>query len=242
MNATSTKLKYEVCENKKTGLPVIIVAAGSSSRMQGIDKMFLEVAGVPVIARTLSAFERSPDISKIILVTREESVNKMQLIAEKYMITKLSDIVTGADTRHGSVIRGLERLAAEEDKALVSDGARMFVTPRMISDCAQALAVHDGCLCAVKVSDTVKKVENGKVAATLDRSPLYLAQTPQGITVSLYRKAAAESDAADFTDDAAVLEAGGYDVIVVDGDLTNIKITTPQDIALAEAYLRRGNL
>ena len=190
MEITSPKLEFTVCQSNDCAVPVIIVAAGTSSRMNGADKQFLEIAGMPVIARTLLNFERSSYISRIILVTREESVNKMQLIADKYFISKLTDIVEGGDTRGQSVFKGISRLKSSENKVLISDGARPFVTDRMIADCVNALKEHDGCLCAVKVSDTVKDVQNGIVKGTLDRSNLYLAQTPQGITVSLYKKAA----------------------------------------------------
>lgn len=238
MNVTAFKLEYEVCKNEECKMPVIIVAAGSSSRMNGIDKQLMKVAGIPVIARTLLAFERSGCISEIILVTREESVLDMQKIAEEYNITKLSDITVGGATRQESVMRGLERLAEGVDKVLVSDGARMLVSQKLISRCAAALNTHDGCLCAVKVNDTVKEVVCGRVSKTVDRTSLYLAQTPQGITVSLYKKAAGEHDISTFTDDASVLEAGGCDVAVVEGDIRNIKITTPDDIKLAELYLK----
>ena len=236
METTSCKLDYSVCENKNTdALPVIVVAAGNSSRM-GVDKQFINVAGVPVIARALLNFERSPDISRIILVTREQSIPNMQLIAEKYFISKLSDTVKGGDTREDSVACGIERLKADEEKVLVSDGARIFVTQKMISDCVNALKEHDGCLCAVKVQDTVKSVDGGRVNSTLDRNGLYLAQTPQGITVSIYKKAMEKADISAFTDDASVLESAGADVVIVEGDKRNIKITTPEDVALAELF------
>ena len=240
MKVTAFKLEYEVCETANNRIPVVIVAAGSSVRMNGIDKQLVDVAGIPAIARTLLAFERSAYISRIILVTREQSVLSMQHIADKYAISKLSDIVTGGKTRQESVLKGLERLDKSEDKVLVTDGARILVSERLISDCVKALAVHDGCLCALKVNDTVKEVCEGKVAKTVDRTPLYLAQTPQGITVSLYKKAASEHDISAFTDDASVLEAGGCDVAIVEGDVRNIKITTPEDIRLAEIYLKEG--
>lgn len=238
METVSPKLEFTVCENHKGGIPVIIVAAGSSSRMNGEDKQFLDIAGVPLIARTLLAFERSPDISKIILVTREQSVNRMQLICEKYLISKLSDITVGGGTRGESVLCGIKRLDKSEEKVLISDGARPFVTQRMISDCVVALKTYDGCLCAVKVNDTVKDVRDGKVKSTVDRTGLYLAQTPQGITVSRYIEALGNCSAAGFTDDAAVLETVGADIKIVDGDVKNIKITTKDDIALAEFFCK----
>lgn len=238
MHLTSTKLDYSVCKTDSGGIPVIIVAAGSSTRMEGADKQLITIAGIPVIARALMNFERSPLISRIILVTREQSIKEMQLIAEKYLITKISDIVKGGDTRGQSVLCGIERLSADENKALISDGARIFVTERMIEDCVAALKCHDGCLTAVKVHDTVKSVFEGKVNKTVDRNGLYLAQTPQGITVSLYKKAIENADISSFTDDASVLESIGADVVVVEGDRRNIKITTPDDIALAKMLAR----
>ncbi|MBO4693296.1 MAG: 2-C-methyl-D-erythritol 4-phosphate cytidylyltransferase [Clostridia bacterium] len=238
MISTKPKLNYSVCDDSNNGIPVIIVAAGESHRMNGIDKQLLNIAGIPVIARTLLCFERSDDISRIILVTREQSVKEMQLIAEKYMIGKLSDIVIGADTRQKSVLSGLERLKKDEDKILISDGARAFVTKKLISDCVTAIREHDGCVAAIKVTDTVKNVSSGRVEGTIDRTSLYLAQTPQGITVSLYKKVLEGSDNLSFTDDASVLEAGNCDVVTVSGDIRNIKITTPDDIKIAEVFAK----
>ena len=238
METTAPKLDYSVCDTmSRDALPVIIVAAGNSTRM-GEDKQFMTVSGVPVIAKTLMAFERSPYISRIILVTKQESIQKMQLIAEKYYISKLTDIIKGGESRGQSVACGIERLTEKEKKALVSDGARMFVTPRIIASCAEALKEHDGCLCAIKVQDTVKSVEGEKVKTTVDRSGLYLAQTPQGITVSIYKKAMASADISEFTDDASVLESQGADVVIVPGDRRNIKITTPEDLKLAQLLAR----
>lgn len=241
MNITSAKLSYSVCkQDNDEAIPVIIVAAGSSARMGGCDKQLINISGIPVIARTLLQFEKSPDISRIILVTRKSSIIEIQQIAEKYLISKLSDIAEGGQTRQQSVLCGIARLGENENKVLVSDGARMFVTNRMIHDCVTALKEHDGCLCAVKVNDTVKSAENGKVTGTVDRSNLYLAQTPQGITVNLYKEAAEGADIEKLTDDASVLESKGFDVVIVDGDTKNIKITTPEDIKLAEMYIKEN--
>ncbi len=237
-NTKTSELAFELVPEQTGGIPVIVAAAGSSSRMQGINKQLLNLAGIPVIIRTLKAFERSRDISKIILVTREDSIVQMQLLCEKYMISKLTDIVSGGDDRHASVLCGMARLSPDEDKVLIQDGARPFVSERMISDCVRALDTADGSLCAVKINDTVKKsAAGGTVESTLDRSMLYAAQTPQGVHVSLYKKALGQAGDCCFTDDASVLEAGGYKVALVEGGAQNIKITTKADIALAEALL-----
>ena len=239
MDTLTSKLEYTVSESKNSAIPVIVVAAGSSSRMGGLDKLFATVGGMPVIARTLLRFERSPYISRIILVSREDGIINMQLICEKYFITKLADIVAGGSTRQESVMCGINRLNTSEDKVLISDGARPFVTERIIEDCVETLNKHDGCLTAIKVNDTVKSVDDSRVRATVDRSKLYLAQTPQGITVSVYKEALKKGDFL-FTDDVSVLETVGADISVVEGDYKNIKITTPKDLELAEVFVKEN--
>lgn len=244
MEATAVKLEYDICESAKGGIPAIIVAAGSCTRMNGINKQLLELDGIPVIVRTLKAFEGSPEISRIILVTRKESIVTLQSLADKYMISKLTDICEGGSDRHSSVLCGMERLTADEKKVLIQDGARPFCTAQMIADAAGALKDYDGSLCAVKISDTVKlAASDGTVTGTLDRSMLYSAQTPQGVDVALYKEASAKSeDRSGFTDDASVLESAGHTVKIVEGSPSNIKITTRDDIPLAEAILRRLSL
>lgn len=240
MNSTELKLQYNICESSNTGIPVIIVAAGRSTRMNGINKQFMHILNVPVIARTLMAFERSTDISKIIVVTSSDSISQIQLICEKYMINKLTDIVCGGKTRHESVMNGIGRLDNSDAKVLIHDGARPFINTNTISKVVEALNSFDAALCVCKINDTVKKIsDNGIVVSTIDRSMLYGAQTPQGVDVSKY-KSACESvvDVDSFTDDASVMEAAGYSVKAIIGSSRNIKITTPDDIAIAEALVK----
>ena len=233
------QLSYSVSYDNISAVPVIIVAAGASNRMGGINKQTMVICDMPVIARTLSAFQKSPYISKIILVTREEDIFLMQGICNKYGINKISDIVSGGSNRHASVLCGMERLDISDKTVLIHDGARPFVNDDMIYDAISALSQYDGSLCAIKVNDTVKSAaEDVTVEKTIDRASLYLAQTPQGVWVEKYKKA---SEAlGDFTDDASVLEAAGYRVKIVNGDKRNIKITTPDDIPLAEAMIKGG--
>lgn len=240
MNKTDIKLQYNICEDKDAALPVIIVAAGSSTRMKGINKQFMHVLGVPVIARTLMAFERCADISKIILVTSSDSIPDMQLICEKYMINKITDIIAGGDNRHQSVMKGIERLDKNDLKVLIHDGARPFIDTATISAVACALENFDAALCVSKINDTVKKVtEDGSVLSTVDRSMLYAAQTPQGVDVGKYKNACNSlANVEELTDDASVMEAAGYSVKAVIGSGRNIKITTPDDIAIAEALVK----
>lgn len=238
---TKPKFEYTVNLKEVSAIPVIVVAAGNSSRMGGQNKQTLEIGGMPVIARTLSTLQKSPFVSKIILVTKSDDIFLMQSICNKYGISKISDIVSGGDTRHKSVLCGIERLDSKDQHALIHDGARPFLTDSMINECITALKSFDGCLCAVKVSDTVKAADScALVTKTVDRSSLYLAQTPQGVNVEKYK--AASKKGGDFTDDASVLEAAGYSVKIVNGDKRNIKITTPDDIPIAEALLSGGSI
>lgn len=222
-----------------TRVPVIIAAAGLSSRMRGVRKQFLEIAGVPVLARTLLAFERSRDISRIIVAAREEDIPEIQLLADKYMIKKLTDIVPGGQSRQHSVQNALGRLTAGETRLLIHDGARPLVPESVIYNVAAALRKHDAVTCGVKVKDTVKSVDKeGKVKSTLNREELVLVQTPQGVNVSVYKKAVeAAGDLSLFTDDMSIMESAGCDVFVVPGSYRNIKITTPDDVAAAAGLL-----
>lgn len=235
------KLDFAPSMSSEIGnIPVIIVAAGSSVRMQGISKQFVTLCGVPAIVHTLSAFENAPQISKIILVTKQEFINEIQLLADRYMISKLTDIVEGGNTRQESVNCGLNRLR-DEEYVLIHDGARPLVSPDIIARVCDALPLADGVIPAVKVKDTIKRAdENGFISNTVPRDLLYAVQTPQGVNVKKYTKAIANTDISVFTDDASILETAGMSVKIVDGDYKNIKITTPDDIGIAEYYLEKG--
>ena len=240
MNTTELKLQYNICENSGEGIPVVIVAAGQSSRMKGVNKQFVSLLGIPVIARTLMAFENCAAISKIIIVTAERSIADMQLICDKYMISKATDIVCGGDCRHDSVMNGISRLDISDRKVLIHDGARPLVETADIVAVARALEEFDAALCVHKINDTVKKVdEDGVVISTLDREMLYGAQTPQGVDVDKYKSACENiKNVSDFTDDVSVREAAGYTVKAITGSNKNIKITAPEDIAIAESLLK----
>lgn len=238
MNTTETKLKYEVCSVNPNALPVIIVAAGSSARMNGINKQFLEINSIPVIVKTMLAFEQSTDIKNIILVTKAEDIFKLQLLAEKHNISKLTDIVCGGNSRQESVLKGLARVGTEDEAVLIHDGARPLVSNQVINRVVNGLKSYSAVTCAVKVKDTVKQIDaDGKVIKTLDRSSLVAVQTPQGVKVKEYRQAVdSVKNLADFTDDTSIMEAAGFDVLTVEGDYKNIKITTPEDIATAQKF------
>lgn len=241
MELTELKLEYAVCGEEKSGIPVIIVAAGASSRMGGINKQTALLSGVPVLARTLMAFERSEVISSIILTVRPEDVFSMQLMAEKYGIDKLTDVVCGGKTRQESVLKGVQRLDKSAQAVLIHDGARPFIDGTVIRAVAEGLKSHSAVTCAVPVKDTVKIVDkDGKIISTPDRSTLAAVQTPQGVRVSDYLAAVEKlADVSGFTDDMSVMEAAGYEAYTVAGSYRNIKITTIEDLRLAE-YLLNG--
>lgn len=240
MELTECKLQFSICESSKAAVPVIIVAAGSSSRMNGTDKQLLLLDGIPVIARTLMAFENNPLISDIILVTKADNIPKMQLLAEKFAIRKLTDIVGGGNSREESVLCGLKRVGEHCDAVLIHDGARPLVSGTVISGVVSALEKFPAVTCAVPVKDTIKRVDGDKtVIETPNRSSLYAVQTPQGVHVKYYLSAAKEAgnSISGFTDDMSVMEAAGYPVRITEGSYKNIKITTPEDIILAQYIL-----
>lgn len=236
---TKFKISYSKVSLKENALPVIVVAAGSFMRMGGIHKQFTDLCGIPVIVRSLMAFENSPYISGIVLVVREEDILEMQNLCDRYSISKIRDIVKGGSDRHQSVMNGIDRLEKEEKAVLIHDGARPLVTSEIIEDAANGLTTADATVAAVKVNDTVKLSLNGEtVDKTVDRKGLYLAQTPQGVNVSKYKSACESLNNQDFTDDASVMEQAGFTVKITKGSTKNIKITTPSDIKIAEMYIK----
>lgn len=235
-------LKFEIEYETKTaeksdGVPVIIVAAGSSSRMQGINKIFADLYGIPVLARTLLAFERNASVSEIIVVIKEENVKSVYSLAENYMISKLSRVTTGGKTRLDSVEKGMLLIDGAKG-VMVHDGARPFVSDRLITDMAKAALCYDCSVCGVKVKDTIKRIEDENVT-TVKRDNLYAIQTPQSLNFDKYLKALSKyKNKESFTDDASLMEAEGYMTKIIDGEENNFKITTKSDLKYAEFLLR----
>lgn len=239
MNKTELRLNFSITK-ECDGVPVIVVAAGNSTRMQGINKQFISVLGVPVLIRTLMAFEYCDCISGIVLVVKESDIFEMQTLCSKYGISKVTDIVCGGNSRQESVANGLKRLGEDEEYVLIHDGARPLVNCDIITSVYSTLKNRSGVTCAVKVKDTIKEISpDGEVVKTVPRENLVSVQTPQGVRVKDYKKAIADlGDISKFTDDTSIMEAAGFQVFTVEGSYKNIKITTPEDIAVAEAYLK----
>lgn len=239
MTETELKLEYKECEPKQDGIAVIIAAAGSSSRMSGLNKQFIKIGGIPVIARTMLCFERCDSVSKIIIAAREDDIPEIQLLADRYMISKLTDIVSGGSCRQDSVKKAFSVLDSKDKKVLIHDGARPLVSDSVIKSVVSSLEKYDAVTCAVKVKDTVKRIDSdGFAVETPNRESLVAVQTPQGVDVEKYRAAMQKAgDLSLFTDDMSIMEQAGYSVMTVNGSYQNIKITTREDLAAAEAFI-----
>lgn len=205
----------------------IIVAAGVGSRMNlGYNKVFYTMKdGKTVLEKTVQCFNRHSDCAEIIIVTQKENFDLCDFKTEKPLI-----LTEGGATRSESVTCGLNR--AKEEYVMVHDGARPYVSSRCLDRLVECLNFHDACILAVPCKDTIKVVKDGKIVDTPVRSSLYQAQTPQAFKRSLleqcYKKAELDGT---LTDDASCVEKyGDTDVVIVEGDYANIKITTIEDI------------
>lgn len=206
----------------------IITAGGTSSRYGNTNKLLEKVHSKEVIKYTVEAFEKS-------------NVDEIVICANKSIIEELSKmfqhkIIEGGATRQESVYNGLKAINC--DYVLIHDGARPMITPEIINKTIELAKSKKAVTVMTKTIDTIKEVENGKIIKTIDRSKLYNTQTPQGFEYNLIKSAHEKLEGESFTDDAGMLEHLGYDVYVVDGDYTNIKITTKSDLELAKVYLK----
>jgi 2-C-methyl-D-erythritol 4-phosphate cytidylyltransferase len=220
----------------------VIVAAGSGSRFGGdTPKIFLDLKGIPVIVRTLRKFEDCEMIDSIILVIAESYMETMKQLVSDYKIGKVRAFAAGAESRSGSVRNGIALVEASETRLVViHDGARPLVKVEDIESTIRAAAATGAAVLTVPVTDTVKEVRTGKVVRTIDRESLRRAVTPQVFNHQILLVAVASlPDDEGMTDESLLLEMSGFDVAVVEGDVSNIKITHPADMAVAEALIDR---
>lgn len=217
----------------------VVPAAGSASRMEGVDKLRAELGGVPVLARTLLALEQCPHIHEIVVVTREEQISWVAELGRSHGISKLKTVVRGGADRAQSVELGLRELSPETRLAAVHDGARPFVSQDLLAEVILTASQTGAAVPAVPVKDTVKEAEAGIVVQTLDRSRLWAVQTPQVIDADLLRGALkhCRDEGIAVTDDCSAVELLGKEVTLTHGEYENIKITTPIDLAFGEAIL-----
>lgn len=223
----------------------VIPAAGSGSRMgTKVKKQYLQICGLPVLTHTLSVFDDCPVIKGIVLVVGEKDVSWCEeQIAGKYNFQKLLAVVPGGDCRQHSVYNGLKALPAKaDDVVVVHDGARPLLTADILLNAVFAAQEKGSAVVAVPVKDTVKLADtNGQVLSTPPRDRLWAVQTPQVFKYQLLLDAYRQAEQNNYfgTDDASLVEKAGQPVHLVRGSYENIKITTPEDILLAEEILKR---
>lgn len=219
----------------------VIVAAGRGTRMGAAEnKPYLTIAGRSVLAYTLDAFERCDMVQEIVIVAAPGEVERARAVAEAAGCRKLSAVVAGGAERQMSVLAGVEALT-EADGVLVHDAARPLVKPEAIAACCVAAEREGAAALAVPVKDTIKVTDrDGFIVSTPDRSVLWAVQTPQAFARAELLEAhrLAREDGAAATDDAMLLERLGRKIAVVPGDYRNLKITTPEDLKIAELFLR----
>lgn len=208
------------------------------------NKLLLTVRSQPIIAWTLKAAAAANSISWIGIISQPTDWDDFKLILADLNLTKPVEFIRGGATRQESVYNGLQALPQAAEQVLIHDGARCLATPDLFNSCAQAIRHCPGLIAAVPVKDTIKVVDdNGIIQSTPDRRQLWAAQTPQGFDVKLLKQCHAEGvrQGWEVTDDAALFEKCGIPVQIVQGEETNLKVTTPQDLAIAEFILRSRN-
>lgn len=228
-------------EARRPRCSALVVAAGNSTRMGGVNKLLQPLDGVPVLVRTLAAFQVAGTVDEVIVSTREEDLLEISQLCRTYGLTKCVKVIRGGESRvHSAFLAALEA-SPEAELLAVHDGARPLVTPELIDRVVSAAARCAAAVPAVAVKDTVKAVrEDGGVEETLDRDRLRAVQTPQVFEASLLKAAlqSALEQGAPVTDDASAVERLGKVVFLVEGEEENLKITTPADMILAEAIIQ----
>lgn len=224
----------------KQGLVSAVIAAGGrGTRMEAeINKIFLEVCGLPVLAHTLLAFEQCAAVDELIIAAAEEDMLGCRDITEEFGISKVKTITKGGTSRTQSVANGIAETNPEAELILIHDAARPLIRPEDILRVIDAAREHGASALAVRAKNTIKRADaDGLVLETLNRDALWEMQTPQAFRAAvirdIYQQAATKGASA--TDDCALAEQAGIPVRLTEGDYSNIKLTTPEDLLLAEA-------
>lgn len=218
---------------------VIVVAAGSARRMEGIDKVLTPLGELPVLVHTLYAFEDCPCVNEVIVVTREDLLVEVGRLCKDYSLHKVRKVIVGGTERIHSVQAGLKETDPDAELIAIHDGARPLITGEVIEAAVAAAAKTGAAAPAIPVIDTIKRWENGLAVETIDRSSLRAVQTPQVFEAGLIRAATQKAleDGELLTDDCGAVERLGMKVTLTEGSRENIKITTPLDLVLGEAIL-----
>lgn len=231
------KLLGKSDSRSKAFCTAVVAAAGSSTRMDGQNKLFIEIGGKPVLAHTLSALEACRRIGEIIVVTRAEDIQRVALLCENNGLAKVTKIISGGATRQESVYKGVLQVSKRAELIAVHDGARPFVTETIVALAVDAAKKYAAAAPAIPVTSTIKLAKDGLVEKTIDREALFEVQTPQVFSTELLK--AALSNAIDkalyITDECMAVEALGCPVRLTAGARDNIKLTTAMDIVIAQA-------
>ncbi len=228
-------------EKERTHCTAIIVAAGSASRMKGIDKILADLQGKPVIIHTLEQFQNASCIDEIVVVARQDRLETVQQLIQAHSIKKVSAVVAGGDSRMESVFAGLNAASPDTVLAAIQDGARPLVTEKIIKETVDMALSYHAAAPAIPVKDTIKVVgEDGRVESTPNRETLRAVQTPQVFDKDLLMAAwqRAKKEKLNYTDDCGAMEGLGVHVYLTEGSEENIKITTPLDMKVAELILK----
>jgi len=218
----------------------IVASAGSGRRLKGkVSKPYLEIAGKPILIHTLQALSRSPKIQKIIVVANRRHLPRCARLVARYKVGKVKALVAGGRRRLDSVYNGLKALDRDTRIVLIHDGVRPFVAPDIIGRTVACAEKFGACVVAVPVKATIKRVK-GKltVEKTIDRRDLWEVQTPQVFRKEIIVRAYKKFKDMEATDDAMLVERSRTPVKIVPGSYTNIKITTPEDLVIAEAIIK----
>ncbi len=227
-------------KEKKPQCSAVIVAAGSSQRM-GSDKIMMKLGPMPVLARTILAFENCPLIDEIIVVTRNEKLQQVAEMCHNNGLHKVKQVVSGGATRMESALAGVSAVRHGAELIAVHDGARPLVSQEVIERAVYAGQKYRSAVPAIASTDTLKSVdESGFICGTVDRATTYRVQTPQVFDADLIKGALtkAANQALPLTDDCSAMDMMGVKTYIVEGDPDNIKITTPNDLIAAEAIIR----
>lgn len=220
---------------------VIIAAAGNSTRYgTGKSKQFLILDNTPVLIKSIQAFEEIDDVKEIIVTARKQDFDIIEDFIAQYGVRKVKHIVEGGATRQDSIYAAVEKVDEKAHLIAVHDGARPLIKREVIESVIHKADEVDAAACAVPVKDTIKIIDSsGKIVTTPEREALRAVQTPQIFRFSLYKEAIEKAvlDGKQYTDDCQLVESMGYPVYLVDGDYENIKITTPDDLLVAEKFL-----
>lgn len=231
-----TKLIRKI--KKRPFCSAVVVAAGSSVRA-GCDKLFTDLGGMPVLARTLSILDQCECIDEIVVVTRKDKVEEVARICSDYGFEKVNKVVCGGETRVLSALAGVSETNPRAAVIAIHDGARPLVTDAVIAEAVHAAVLHKAAAPAIPIKDTLKRVDGPEATGTIPREQMAAVQTPQVFHADLIKAALsmAVDKKLELTDDCSAVEAVGARVRMTVGSEENIKLTTPLDFRLAEAIL-----